>query len=646
MMITKMPLATYVLYHSDFTEGEACFNKIYQLLCRDIERPLTDGIDIPVYACVGSDDLETAKIHYDDSDKVAIIVLIDEKMFCSKYWRDYLQTLSNKLPNNAYIYSVGLCEYAFEICPELNKFQGIVLSDYSFENNWSLIEMRLLESLFRLMTNPAQKVRLFISHAKKDCVDVAKMFRDHLNQNTKLGSFFDENDILDGNDFAKQLENGVENSLLVVFNSDVYSEREWCRNEMLIAKKYDVPLVVVNCVQRKVKRLFPYVGNCPMIQYRDEEWDEIILTLLKVALNQVYQKQLLFTIQQEHNVETSIPYAPEPYTFTKLDKQKKMKVLYPEPPLGTEEKEVLLRFNEKIEFLTPTEAVATNLANCINGAQIAFSVSDTTDIQNHGGSNIMLKDVVLELSRYILKSGGFLVYGGDLRQNGFTKAFEEFSYQYGQKEKTGLGVTYFTNYFAWPNHLRITEKDRMEFIHHRVNTRLVTAPVECKDENIFLPPFGSENLYIWAKSLTKMRNEMESNVDARIIIGGRLQKFKGKYAGVVEEFLIAANENHPIYLIGGFGGAARAIADIIDKKNMQALQTEAFKGDDYQDFVEYYNQTSVLDQIDYDDIVNRISTYEFDNGLSVEENKRLYYTTNVLEIVSLVLKGLNNKFNN
>ena len=44
-----MPLATYVLYHSEYSEGEKAFDVIYQLLCRDINRPLTDGIDIPVF---------------------------------------------------------------------------------------------------------------------------------------------------------------------------------------------------------------------------------------------------------------------------------------------------------------------------------------------------------------------------------------------------------------------------------------------------------------------------------------------------------------------------------------------------------------------------------------------------------------------
>ena len=85
-----MPLATYVLYHSDYSDGEKAFDMIYQLLCRDIDRPLTDGIDIPVYLRTGKDGDNILSINYDESDKVAIIMLIDEQMFCSTKWRKYI----------------------------------------------------------------------------------------------------------------------------------------------------------------------------------------------------------------------------------------------------------------------------------------------------------------------------------------------------------------------------------------------------------------------------------------------------------------------------------------------------------------------------------------------------------------------------
>lgn len=635
----KMPLATYVLYHSDCSDGEKAFDMIYQLLCRDIDRPLTDGIDIPVYLRTGEDGDSILSINFEESEKVAIIILIDEQMFCSKVWRDYIDDLVERTSDNVKIYGIGLYQYAFEISSKTEKIQAIKLDNYCFEDNWKLIQTRLLESFYRLLTNPEQKIKLFISHAKKDCLSGAKELRDYLNSSTKLSTFFDENDILDGNDFAKQIEENVSSSLLVVLNSDVYTDREWCRNEVLTAKRKDVPTIIVNCVKKRVKRTFPYIGNCPMIQY-STDWSEMIIVLLKTALNQVYQTQLLKTIKAaDKSIDDIIPHNPELFSFIILSKDGK-KFLYPEPPLGKEEQSVLTDLNSAISFVTPTEAMANSIDN-LKDKRIAFSVSESDDMQKCGCAKPLLKDVVLELSRYIVKAGGYLVYGGDLRKEGFTESFENFSYQYGEKEKADRQEKYFTNYFAWPIHLNITKSNVAEFIHNRVEPKFVDAP-DGVDTSKFISPVGNENLNIWTHSLTKMRSEMEDNVDARIILCGRLTGFKGKYAGIIEEFLIASEKNHPIYLIGGFGGAAKAIVDIREGKDVDLMKL-AEETPSYADFVSYYNINS-SDKIDYTSMKEYIKNYTFDNGLTEEDNETLFHTTNILEIVSLILKGLNNVF--
>ena len=637
----QMPLATYVLYHSEYPDGEKAFDLIYQLLCRDVERPLTDGIDIPTFLRTASDTESIPDIDVNISKKTAIILLIDEKMFCSRVWRTYIDNLSNIVNEDVRLYAIGLYEYAFEISSVVKYNQSIRLNNFSFEENWNLIQIRLLESLYRLITNPDQKIKLFISHAKKDCLNEAKQFRDYLNSSTKLSTFFDENDILDGNDFRKQIEGNIISSLLVVLKTDIYSEREWCRNEVIIAKRNKIPTIVVNCISKRVKRMFPYIGNCPMVQYTGN-WDDIVFVLLRTALNQVYQSYLLDIIKDNNsNISNYIPCTPELFSFITI-KDKEGKILYPEPPLGNEELLVLSDYSENISFVTPTEALANDFFN-IKDKKIAFSVSESDDIHKYGCSKTMLKDVVLELSRYILKAGGELVYGGDLRNDGYTESFENFSYQYGCKEKFETRPFYFTNYFAWPIYLKMSKSDQARFIHNRVQTVFVDPPVGAMVDK-FVPPVENENLEIWAKSLTKMREKMEQDVNARIIIGGRLSRFKGKYAGVLEEFLIANKSKHPIYLIGGFGGAAKAIIDIRKGESVD-LEYWAYTTPQYKEFVEFYNLAN-QDKINYELIIKEIKDAKLNNGLTAAENERLASSINILEIVSLILKGLNNCFKN
>ncbi|MCR5555893.1 MAG: hypothetical protein K6F29_10220, partial [Bacteroidales bacterium] len=63
----------------------------------------------------------------------------------------------------------------------------------------------------------------------------------------------------------------------------------------------------------------------------------------------------------------------------------------------------------------------------------------------------------------------------------------------------------------------------------------------------------------------------------------------------------------------------------------------------YADFVSYYN-TNNSDKINYTSIKEHVKNYTFDNGLNEEDNETLFHTTNILVIVSLILKGLNNVF--
>ena len=257
----------------------------------------------------------------------------------------------------------------------------------------------------------------------------------------------------------------------------------------------------------------------------------------------------------------------------------------------------------------------------------------------------MLRDLTTELLRHILKAGGFIIYGGDLRKEGFTELFRELSNQYGQCEKKQQDVFYFSNYLAWPlyNNMGLSEKE--EYKKCRVELIEVSpsdaVPKEAEKE--FSAPITDEIRYMLATSLTKMRMCEEDKAVARILVGGRTSGFTGRMAGIVEEFIIAKEKNHPIYLIGGFGGAAKVLVDIIEKKDgvcSDTLKQKALSDDKYRALYEYYESKG--QHIDYTGLNNMTFT-QLDNGLTEEENKRLFHSVNVMEIVSLVLKGLQNK---
>jgi hypothetical protein len=283
----------------------------------------------------------------------------------------------------------------------------------------------------------------------------------------------------------------------------------------------------------------------------------------------------------------------------------------------------------------------------LQNKKIAISISDSEDIFQLGFSEIHVKDSMIEFARHLLLQGATMLYGGDLRMGGFTEIFSDISSEYKSTRKSENPS--FINYFFWPMQLKIGLDEKIKFQKKRVG--VVKVPIEESlkvDKNIFLSPDTIENKYIWSKCLTKMRYEMNEALDARVVIGGRNTGYKGKMAGIVEETLIALITKKPTFIIGAFGGASlkmiEAITHDIDVINVKG---SFYHSEEFVAFKEYYNQNSMTDTLDLlevNDFFKNLTINDLNNGLTPEENSRLFVTPHIPEIIYLVLKGLKNCF--
>lgn len=593
----KAPLALYVVYHTRYAEASTLFADIYKWLCRDIRNSLSDGLDIPVFFATEE---TTFVVDFERAEKTFVLVLADDELVRAKdriipkirEWRA-LDPSEDKIM----ICPVQLSDYSFDLFPSDVPEQFIILPSYDIKANWSEFQTRMYDSLIRLIRIKHDKLRIFVSHSKRDAdklgIKRAKELVQYLNEETKLDSFFDAKDILEGKCFDKQIEKGVENALLMVLYTNTYSDREWCRRELIAAKDHDVPTIVVMMMNGVAKRVFPYIGNIPCVEFADD-WREPINLLLRTALDEYHEKQLLESLRGDRSEVIVNPFPPELYNLRSL-RDSIVQVLYPEPPLGQEELSILKQAHEAVDFVTPMEYASVGLN--LEGKHIAISISNSEDAHKYGVGQEMLDDISIEISKHILKAGGKMIYGGVLRDGSFTELFANLSDQYGAFEKSASMVRYFKNFIAWPYYEAITAADENKYEHNRVE--LVRVEKE-KDEQT---------------SLTKMRVEMENNTHARIVVGGRLIGYSGRMPGIIEEFKIAIEAGHPVYLVGGFGGAARYAADVLSG----AIEAE--------------------DSFAW---MNGLKITNLQNGLSDDENKRLFVSTNAMEIVSLILKGLNN----
>lgn len=637
----KTPLAIVVAYDKQFTGGLSIYEDLYHLLCRNANEPLIDGLDIPVYFQTNQED----GIIYDvrktiNADKVVVLLLVDLCMFNSSAWTNYINELVNDDKNGVVkVLPVALCQYAFDINHELGKQQYIRLKSYDIRACWQEFLIRLYDDLIRTVCDSQEKLQIFISHTKKDedrlGIEKANELKAYLRADTKLNSFYDANDILDGYSFGDQIKDNLKKSLLVILETSTYSDREWCRIEAIVGKENHVPTVVVSLFNGLIPRTFPYLGNTPKIRF-DGNWDEVICLLLRTALDKYYEERYLKNFSQANS--KVIPMMPEFINIGKVDGVNQ--ILYPEPPLGNEELEVVRRQFPTITFNTPSQIFSAS--RFLEGKNVAISISESPDSSILGIGKAMFEDLSVELARHLLISGAHLVYGGDLRPGGFTELFKDLAYQYGIYEKDKTLKNYFTNYLAWPIYVGMAPATYAKYKSCRVQCQKATIPdtIPTDLHGQMVPPSTVENLYYWAESLKAMRLEMESNIDALIILGGRVAGFKGYMPGLFEEAIIAENCRHPIFLLGGFGGAASRLIKLLKgETTSEKLFEECCSQHLYQKFVTYLaKEKEAMNFKALDVFSNNMDVLK--NGLSKEDNERLFVTTNVTEIIALILKGL------
>jgi hypothetical protein len=248
--------------------------------------------------------------------------------------------------------------------------------------------------------------------------------------------------------------------------------------------------------------------------------------------------------------------------------------------------------------------------------KIAVSLSESADIASVGLSESHLRDIAVEIARYLLAAGAHLLYGGDLRRLGFTDLLTEVAARHWLLDPEAGAA--FTNYLPWPTYLNLTPGElTTDTDPSERYARFVPLAQNGADEKSWtvqgIPPQGPA----WAEGLTAMRQRVTVESYARVVLGGRVEGFSGRMPGVAEETLLSLEAGQPLFLIGGFGGCARRIA--------ADLGMVGHVGDQ---------------EWRYSAQFSRFKSTNLNNGLTTDENRRLAATVHSDEVVVLIMRGL------
>jgi hypothetical protein len=686
--MTRPTLLVQTVYFHDSDRASALDlgQRLYANLTRPLEDPLAPGPGIPVL--LGT---SPARVDFNAASHVVVVPVLGGKAFQAVETR--------KL-----------------VIKTLNEWQGQVADKHCVlpvftSKNWRFEELKLpgepiLSQLYEadaatwlqtvinvvLMTSSllheGVKPRIFVSHAKVDLKitgEVAKQIAVFIKTQTIGDAFFDTTELNPGQNQQTQLDAGAGGGVFLAVRSDSYGMRPWCEKELLQAKRQKVPTLTVEVLTRGEHRSYPYLGNGPTIV-----WSSATSSIAAVALRAMIEavRARHFTLEATRITEglpapIVLPRPPELLDLAQgplREKEEPIVVLHPDPELSAAERAVLREARPRMRLVTPSTfyrgllrrpegagparegalAAAGKFASPaapLSDREIALSLSDSAEAESieEGFTADHVKDATFFLARSLLSAGASIAYGGNFRNGGFDEFLSELVVAY--NESGNQTANYLISYLA-PQ------------VKVPPNSAVTTYPVDPDSTyaKAMMPrlPQGALPPARAALYFSDMRRAMAEHCFARVSIGGQSSPKKngskpgygGAYPGVVEEAWRSLDAKTPLYVLGGFGGAARMVADLLSgKPTPAAMLPETWSGARYSEFRERAlafstdrYRTKLRAPAGLTEMVKALrkasahlasdeSSLKW-NGLSKQENLELFVTRDPVTIARLIMRGL------
>lgn len=256
------------------------------------------------------------------------------------------------------------------------------------------------------------------------------------------------------------------------------------------------------------------------------------------------------------------------------------------------------------------------------GLTVGISVSESEDLELFGLTETHVRMALAEIARGVLVAHGRLVYGGHLEEDGYTAFLTKEIQRFGRRDRP------FTGYVPFAVHRKMTV-DEIEV--HVDELSLLGRYIFLDPDGNGIDPRSNRSRDVETvdeeterRSLTAARQAIAEVVDGQTVVGGKRSNFRGRMPGVIEETLLAIQNRKPVFIAGGFGGAAGDMAVALDLDPENWLQLEG--------------TNPYLDELRA--TVEQAGWAITDNGLTNDENRRLAITYRASEVASLVVTGL------
>ena len=381
METTTRPLfALYVVWHPSNASGGKIAEKLHSHFGPNRHRNIAGdtGLSVIYRSEIAPNSQVPLSINWDEAETTAVVVLVDSVIAGDTAWSNYIDELSHNtqarglsarffpvvLESGDHELQFGEQALRWDRWKESNvvKEQRLV-SDLTYEFIRMLRHrLRGMEAAEASLADYLEKIQVFISHSKHDDEGepIAQSIRNWLHKHSALSSFFDVYDIPAGLSFQEVLLHQVQTSVLVALHTDSYSSREWCRREVVEAKRHHVPIIVVDCLSDIDQRSIPYMGNVPIVRMGTDQ--DRIRTVIGYLLEEVFRTYLwrcrIEPFRETYSNVLFTARPPELISLATLPDRRSgtnSTIVYPEPLLGTDEARLFSEIAPNVRTLTLTE---------------------------------------------------------------------------------------------------------------------------------------------------------------------------------------------------------------------------------------------------------------------------------------------------
>jgi hypothetical protein len=382
--IVRPFLSLYVAWHPSFMHGRDIAKRMFDHYRGEPYQSVAGGAGLSVLyryqAMPGSE--VPAPIDMSEAETTAVVLLIDDAWSADPSWVKWAKRLVSDAASKGLsvrVFPVAIDRSALELGMRVQALRWFEWEqDRQGQREQVLLSMlsyqfcRMLRSKLAQMEHPLaakealqqylRKVDVFLSHSKHDHdgARIARLLRRRLTDKYDLGTFFDVHNIPAGLPFDQVIEDTLSVSAVVALHSDSYSSREWCRREIIEAKRHHVPLVVANCLSTRDMRGFPYLGNVPIVRLMpatESRIEQLIGHLLDEVLKDFLWRCRVKLVDVSMPGVVFFPRPPELISLAGLPQSTGSTTLlvYPDPPLGAEEQRLFETVAPMVQLRSMTE---------------------------------------------------------------------------------------------------------------------------------------------------------------------------------------------------------------------------------------------------------------------------------------------------